>query len=143
MISKENYTMKLDLGCGRNKKIGFIGIDIKDWKKLYPKGEFIQQDITKGIPFKDNEIDEINIANCLEHLTNESFIFVMEEMHRVLKPNGKLTILTPHFSSFTAFSPHHKLTFNSSSLMEFTHPHINNKWYKVPLFNLIKKKTLF
>ena len=47
--------MKIDFGCGKNKKSGFIGVDI-----LKLEGVDIVDDLSiTPYPFKDNTADEI------------------------------------------------------------------------------------
>jgi len=89
--------LKLDLGCGKVKREGFIGIDISDY------GQEIICDITKGIPFSDNSIEEIEANSILEHLSSDNLLFVMRECHRVLKKNGKFNIVVPFAGSDGSF----------------------------------------
>ena len=52
---------KLDLGCGRSKKAGFIGLDC-----LVLPGVDIVHDLTKfPYPFEDGLIDEIWMDQCV------------------------------------------------------------------------------
>ena len=90
--------MRLDLGCGANKRKGFTGIDIEDYSHLYPKGEFIQNDLNKGIPFTDNSVDEIYSYHFLEHI--DDFQSMMKEIYRICKNRAIVVIYTPHRSVF-------------------------------------------
>jgi len=103
---------KLDLGCGKYKKKGFYGID------KFP-GEEVDQivDVDKGIPFEDNCVDEIYTSHVLEHV--ENFEFVMEEIHRICKPNAKVIIKVPHFSGKSGFFEFHKRFFRYDSFSDF------------------------
>ena len=58
-------------------------------------------DITQGIPFKDNSVDELVCIHVLEHIVDLKSI--MEELHRVLKNEGVLKIWVPHCFSPSAF----------------------------------------
>lgn len=51
---------------------------------------------------ENEEFDEIHMNNVLEHLADVPG--VMRELYRILKPNGKLVIIVPFFSSRTAFT---------------------------------------
>lgn len=65
-------------------------------------------------PFEDNEFDRIVAEHILEHL--DDIIVVVEEIHRLLKPDGILEITCPHFSSadtFTDLTHHHFITSRS------------------------------
>ena len=97
--------MKIDIGCGSAKKLGFIGLDIS---KL--PGVDIVADIQKNIPLKDNSVEEIYCANVLHHISD--WKTALKEMHRVLKVNGILELLVPHFTHNRAYNPFHKHHFS-------------------------------
>ena len=83
----------LELGCGRAKKPGAIGVD-----KIDLPGVDIVADIEEGLDFiPDNSIDEIYAFSCLEHIKN--FEKLMSEIVRALREGGKITVYVPHFSS--------------------------------------------
>lgn len=105
---------KIDLGCGISKRDSeSIGVDIV---KL--PGVDIVCDIENGLPFKDNEIDEIYTRHFLEHIDN--FFFVMQEVYRIIKPEGRVIIKVPHFASPTNYSdPTHKRFFGLYSFQCF------------------------
>lgn len=88
----ENNIKKLNLGCGERKKPGYINID---WNsEVEPE---VVHDLNKlPYPLEDNSFDLIEASHVLEHL-DKPFL-IMKELHRLLKPNGKLTIKVPHFS---------------------------------------------
>jgi len=109
--------MKLNIGCGRNKKEGYINID----KNPVFEPDIIR-DITRGLPFNDDSIDEIYTSHCLEHIdSGEDIIFVMNELYRALKPEGLLTIRVPHTKEYGAFcDPTHKSFWNEQSAQYWT-----------------------
>jgi len=89
--------LKLDIGCGGQKKTGFIGVDI-----LRLEGVDIVHDLTTfPYPFEDNSVDEIYMDNVLEHLPNP--IKVIEEIWRISKPGTTITVAVPYFRSHYAF----------------------------------------
>lgn len=47
----------------------------------------------KGLPFKDDSFDKIYHLEVIEHVHTP--IFLLEEIHRVLKKNGKATLSCP------------------------------------------------
>jgi len=84
----------LDVGCGPNKKISHhIGIDMLDFPGVDIIGEALK--ITGEI--NDNSVDKIFTSHFLEHIDNlEEYL---NEFSRILKPDGILEIVTPHFSN--------------------------------------------
>jgi len=75
--------VKLDLGCGSNKPTGYIGIDIR-----IDEGVDIICDCEKILPFKNSSIDEIRASHSIEHIHQGKAIPLMNEIWRILKPNG-------------------------------------------------------
>ena len=94
--------LKIDFGCGKSKKDGFIGVDI-----LKLDGVDVVHDLTKRpYPFEDNVASEIYMDNVLEHLNQP--LKVIEELHRISKNNGKITIAVPYFRShYATIDPTH------------------------------------
>jgi SAM-dependent methyltransferase len=94
MMDREQ--IKINLGCGRQRKYGYIGIDQIQYvdKK---SNEMVDRivDIEKSkLPFEDDRIDEILADNIFEHL-GDGFIHALNECHRVLRPTGKLVGTVP------------------------------------------------
>ena len=105
--------MKIDLGCGKNKKEGFLGVD------QYPmEGVDTVLDIgTSPWPWEDNSVDEAHSSHFLEHLTNLDNnwerIHFFNELYRVLKPGATCTIIMPHWASTRYYGdPTHKEPFS-------------------------------
>ena len=125
-----NNKVVLDVGCGRQKTQGAIGIDIvKD-----SNADLLHDLNFLPYPFKDNKFDEVICKQILEHL--EKPLDVLQEIHRISKPNALLFIEVPHFSCFYAFCDlQHKRFFSYFSLDAF----IN----KYGLFIIHKRKITF
>ena len=88
---------KLDLGCGPHPKEGFTGVDIMDF------GQDIVADLRKRWPWKDGSIEEVHCSHTVEHFTGEERIHFFNELYRVLKPDGKCTMIVPHWASVRAY----------------------------------------
>jgi len=122
---------KLNLGCGQFKKVDYINVDI-DFST--------SPDITHNLdnfpyPFKKDYFDLIEGDHVLEHLKDP--FKVMKELHRILKPGGKLIIRVPHFSrGFTHAD--HKRGFNVSFPLYFNPDYKGG--YIGPDFKLEKMK---
>lgn len=107
----KSKSIKLNLGCGVQLVSGFINVDkylklsdLKSKKGQYanavvPKGaKFIQADAA-DLPFKDNSVDYIESIDMIEHMPTKKVIKVFMEIYRVLKPGGKLKMMTNDFDS--------------------------------------------
>ena len=105
-------SMKLDIASGTDKKPGFKGVDIV---KL-PGVDYVM-DVNKKLKFKDNSIDEIYSKNTLPHLKDA--IFTITEFHRILKNNGKIEVIVPHFTNTRANNPFIKHRFSLHSMDYF------------------------
>lgn len=102
--------VKLDVGCGLNKKVGYIGIDV-----FNVKGVDLILDLEKNkLPLKNNSVDIIYTSHFLEHVDNP--IDILKEFNRVLKIGGKLTIIVPHYTNPYAYHFTHKSFWSSYSL---------------------------
>lgn len=83
----------IELGCGMNKKTNGIGIDILNLPDVD-----IVADLENGFPFlPDGSVDEIHSTSVIEHI--ENFEYLMSEIVRILKKNGKCYTYVPHFSN--------------------------------------------
>jgi len=125
----------LDLGCGLNKKAGFTGIDSK---KL--EGVDIVDDIYQALSkFEDNSVDMIYSRSFFEHAENLELL--ISECFRVLKNEGTLEIIVPHFSNPYFYSDYtHK---NYMGLYTFCY-FSDNKYFKrkVPVYYNSTKFTI-
>ena len=104
---------KLNLGCGRNIKKGYVNLD-----SVSLPGVDIVHDVEKlPLPFRDEEFDEIRCDNILEHI---EYIAVLKDLYRILKPGGCVRIRVPHFSSRNNYvDPTHKKFFSMDTFEFF------------------------
>ena len=127
--------LTLNLGCGDTKLPGAFGVDVT------PLKDFVDLIVDLNqipYPFKDDCIDEIHLYHVLEHLDNP--IEKMEELHRVLKPNGMLYVRVPHFSSLYAFTDMtHKRPFGLESFDIFR-PDFGRGYYTSARFKILERK---
>ncbi|WP_370279670.1 methyltransferase domain-containing protein [Pontibacterium sp.] len=87
--------MTLDVGCGQKKLPGSIGLDFS----AMSDADYVVDLNTDKFPFDDNTFDFVYSSHCLEHLTVEGFINVLEEVYRVLKDEGVFFVTVPYFNS--------------------------------------------
>jgi len=91
--------IKLDIGCGSNKKPGFHGVD----QYAMPGVDSVFRIGGEKWPFADNSVDEAHSSHFLEHLTNLNGkwerVHFFNELHRVLQPGAKASLIFPHWAS--------------------------------------------
>jgi SAM-dependent methyltransferase len=121
----ENQPKILDLGCGKKKYPGSIGLDISP-----DTDADVIHDMNKTpYPFEDNTFDFVYMDNIIEHVND--IIEVMEEVYRITKNGAKVKIIVPYFRSLYAFiDPTHKHFFTTMSFNYFEPGHKFNQLYK-------------
>ena len=131
----------LDLGCGKRKYSGAIGLDINPLNDA----DVISDLDYLVYPFKSEIFDIVICENVLEHLKEP--LHAMEEIYRILKPGGIVKILTPHFSSDDSFSDiTHRYHFSFRSFDLFTDITDNPSSYPIytrARFEMLKKRMVF
>lgn len=121
---------RLNLGCGIDYKAGYINVDFHSHVNID-----VQHDLNKiPFPFADEEFDFIYASHILEHL-DKPFV-IMTELHRILKPGGKLQIKVPHFSRGFTHSEH-KAGFDVTFPYYFNPSFTSSGYYGVE-FELVK-----
>ncbi len=115
--------MKLDLGCGKNKAAGFIGVD-----SIAFDGVDVVADLRQPWQWKDGEVEEVHCSHFLEHLTSPERVHFFNELHRVLKPGGQARIITPHWSHERAYGdPTHQWP----PVCSWTYFYLEKSWREV------------
>jgi SAM-dependent methyltransferase len=61
----------------------------------------IRHDVRKPLPFEDDSVDEIYTSHLLEHLTYADGLRFLEELRRVIKPDGIIRIVSPEYDKAT------------------------------------------
>jgi SAM-dependent methyltransferase len=119
--------IKLDLGCGKNKAAGFLGVDRRKFDGVDAVTDFtnpgkwqfensqigdLQLDDADEpgnggdagfFILPDSSVTEVHCSHFLEHLTGLQRVQFMNELWRVLIPDGKAKIITPHWCSSRAY----------------------------------------
>lgn len=128
--------LRIDLGCGPNKKDGFKGCDRIEFEGV----DFVFDAGTDRWPFEDSSVDEAHASHFLEHLTNlgdrwERTHF-FNELWRVLKPQAGCLLIFPHWASNRYYGdPTHKEPFSEMGFYYLSKewrlsqaPHTDSKW---------------
>lgn len=81
--------LKLNIGCGKKLKAGWVNIDLKTSADL-------TLDVREPLPFPDNSCSVIYSEHFLEHLEypNQVSSF-LKECHRVLDTEGEFSVAVP------------------------------------------------
>jgi len=112
--------LKLDLGCGPNKREGFQGVDQTAFL-----GVDHVLDLRKPWPWGDASVGEAHSSHFVEHLTALERVHFCNELYRVLIPGGTCQVITPHWASCRAYGdPTHQWP----PLSEFWFFYLNKDW---------------
>ena len=108
--------IKLNLGCGYRHMEGFVNIDNRE----ECKPDLCIDIIETGLPFDDDSVDYVFAQDFLEHIPSEYVVSLIEEIYRVLKPDGIFEHLTPSTDGRGAFAdPYHRSFWNIASWLYY------------------------
>ena len=91
--------MKIDIGCGPNKKEGFVGVD----QYPFPNVDHVLNVGSESLPFEDGSVEEVHASHFVEHLTATERCHLFNELNRVMAPGAKMTMIVPHWGSSRAY----------------------------------------
>ena len=98
--------IRVDLGCGRVKLPGFIGVD-----RFPLPGVDIVANLDEPLPFADDSVDLVHASHSLEHLRDLSK--VIREVYRICKHGAQICIIAPYSQQgLNIANPYHKHAFN-------------------------------
>lgn len=134
---KKRKIIKLNLGCGRKKKQGYINIDYEEILGDGTKPDFRMNLLEFPYPLPDNSVDEIWMEHVLEHFEKEDIYKIFSELYRICKPNAIIKIKVPYITHPVAFTDwDHKTRFGRDSFKRLgvTRGGIKNDGKNVYLF---------
>lgn len=130
------HVMKLDIGCGKRKDEGWIGIDIQ----LLPGVDILHDLNLHPWPVKAGSVDQAKAWHIVEHIppaaitekgTRLPFMEFMDECWRVLKVGARLDIETPYGSSAGFINdPTHCNPINEATFEYFDPDYERYQWYQ-------------
>ncbi len=98
--------MKIDLGCGRTKLPGFIGLD-----RFALPGVDVIADLDARLPFASDCADLVYSSHAFEHV--RELAQLVRELYRICKHLAQICIVTPyHTQGLNAANPYHLHPFN-------------------------------
>ena len=131
-MTGESKPLKLNIGSGPNKMEGYLSVDVRQFYANKPpvSGDDplveIICDCGKDLwPWEDNSVEEVHCSHMVEHLTAPERIHFINELHRVLQPKGKATIIAPHWASCRAYGD---LTHQWPPVSEFWFYYLSKEW---------------
>jgi SAM-dependent methyltransferase len=147
MFSKKETAVqpiKLDLGCGTQKRAGFFGVDRRRFAGVdgvtdLTRKSWIFEDreiggikllaAEGGYTLPDNSVAEAYCSHFLEHLEHNQRaperVRFMNELWRVLIPGGAATIITPHWASNRAYGD---FTHADKPVTEMFYSYLDKAW---------------
>jgi len=128
---------RLNIGCGTDIRDGWINLD----KAKIPGVDIVHDLESLPLPFEDSMFDQVLAKDVFEHL---DYIQLLQELHRILKAGGELTIQVPHFTSADNFTdPTHKRRFSIRTFNFFiSNNEFNRSYYFDFSFSSVKDKKI-
>ncbi len=116
----------MNVGCGRRFHQAWINIDLESYDPAV-----VQHDITKGLPYEDDQFDAVYHSHVLEHLDPGDGEKLLDECYRVLRPGGVLRIVVPNLEQIATLY----LNYHRQAWAGETGAAINYKWMKLELLD--------
>jgi hypothetical protein len=122
--------IRLNLGVGRRPRESYYGLD---WIEM--SGVDVVADLNEPLSeLPDNSVEAIYTHHTLEHVVK--FLPLLKEIHRVVIPDGRVEVITPHFSNPYGYSdPTHVRFFGLYTFYYFS-DEVDQPRRKVPAFYL-------
>lgn len=93
-LLKEHSGIRLDVACGAAKHSGYVGMDIRP----LPGVDIVHDIESIPWPLPDECVLSAIASHIVEHINPVKFGFInwMNELWRVMKPDGEVAIACPH-----------------------------------------------
>lgn len=128
---KSDEPLRVDIGCGKAKREGFVGVDIIPFEGV----DIVMNAGKDKWPFRDGSVDEVHCSHFVEHLEPNERIHFANELYRVLKKpeydaagklvKGLATVIVPHWASQRAYGD---MTHKWPAVSEFWFYYLDKDW---------------
>ena len=127
--------IRLDIGCGSNKRKGFVGLDLRP----LPSVDIVCDIEEDPIPLEDNSVSKVYMSHFIEHVSPKRFLWVMSEIHRVCRPGALVDIHAPYgVNPLFVQDPTHAKPINESTFKYFDPREPVYMVYQPPPFHIQK-----
>ncbi len=127
-------TKKLNFGCGKDLKKGYVNADIAKLRGVDVWFDFDHF----PYPFNDDEFDEIYCRHVLEHTKN--LVATMEELFRITTHGGTIKVICPYFAGQGAYNdPTHTRFFAYKTFEYFD----EKGYYSKAVFKTLRRRIFF
>lgn len=128
-LFKSKAGVRLDIGCGENRQPNWIGMDVRP----LPTVDIVWDVQEFPYPIPDNVCFQVLMSHLWEHIEPKYRLRVIDEVWRIMKPQGQLLLSSPYYLSFGASQdPTHYTCPNEATFLYFTP--------ESPLYNIYKPK---
>lgn len=125
--------LSLDVGCGRRKVEGSIGLD-----QVLLVGVDVVASLERALPFADNSFNKLYAHHILEHIS--ALPKVLAELHRISCPAASIHVIVPYFTCIRAFGdPTHVRFFTYRTFEHFTDSNTDagrHNWFSSTRFEI-------
>jgi predicted SAM-dependent methyltransferase len=121
--------LKLNIAGGQQRMDGWTNIDIAK----IPETDIVHDLNVMPWPLKDNSVEEALCSHYVEHIPTlcaccsgkqNPFFAFLDELYRIMIPGGKVTVISPYWSSIRCWQdPTH-----TRGISEYTFLYANAKW---------------
>jgi predicted SAM-dependent methyltransferase len=98
----KNKNLYLNIGCGENIINNYDNLDFYSISNFFKK-KIIMSDIRYPLPFYENSYLGVFCSHTIEHLDYAHAKQLLNEIKRILKPNGIVRIAVPDLEKYVEF----------------------------------------
>lgn len=107
----------LNLGCGGKRDPNLVWTHVDSlkgqmpddqWERIRAEPNYVEHDISTGLPFVDQQFDGVLLAHVVEHFTVQAAQTLLKECLSVLIPGGIVMVSVPDAHYFRHVYPQDK-----------------------------------